>query len=87
MRMDDRSVERYGPVRDHESTDEYMTAGGTYTTTIWCEWSGLWAAFVTGPDGFSVCHGLRSREDAQAWSKAQAAAFAARADEKARGRQ
>ena len=81
------SSEKYIPVRALESTEEHMTQGGTYTATVWSEPSGLWAASVNGPDGASVCHGLLSREAAQAWSKAQAAAFASRAKAEAQRRQ
>ncbi len=76
-------MERHIPLRINESTEQYLTQRGSYTANIWREWSGLWTAVVTGPDGASVCHGLLSREDAQAWSRAQAGAFAARAEAEA----
>ena len=72
--------EKYIPVRAHARIEQYMTEGGPYTATIWREPSGVWAAVVCGPDGASVCHGLLTPEDAQAWCETQVAAFVARTD-------
>ena len=57
--------------------ERYVALQGRYTATVWSDMPRAWAAIVSGPDRGAVQHGMDTLEAAQAWCKAQMAAYEA----------